>query len=112
MSADGPKRKLENEGFTIIEWGNYFTKDELGDIPYEPGVYILYWGETMQYVGKSNNLQIRLSEWERRDYYKEYYIPFGSIAWFVLPENQISDAEAILIDYYDPPYNQQYPSLD
>ncbi|MHA1228971.1 MAG: GIY-YIG nuclease family protein [Candidatus Hodarchaeales archaeon] len=109
MSTTGLKIKLTKNGFSILDSGNYWTKDELDDVLKEPGLYALFWGDCLQYIGQSINLQNRLKEWERKNYYKKDYIPFGTYSWFVLPEKQLSKAEAMLINYYEPPYNQQYP---
>lgn len=109
MSKVRIKQKLTNLGFKIINWGENYEKKDLDDIPKNSGVYALYWGETLQYIGRSTNLQKRVKDWERSHYYQNEYIPFGTLSWYELQENQVSKAEAELIHYYQPLYNQQYP---
>lgn len=98
-------RRIRREGGRLLDWGGRWAKRYLNDVPKKTGIYALYHGTTIQYIGKSNNLQSRLKEWERRHYYRNEYVPFGSFAWFVLPKNQTSWIEASLVDYYAPRYN-------
>lgn len=110
-SAGWIRRFLTKNGFNVFEWGTCRRSNYL-ETPNEPGVYALYWGDTLQYIGKSRYLRGRLSPWDSEGLYKtEIRIPFGSFAWFTLPTNQIQDAEALLIRKYDPPYNKDYPYL-
>jgi len=105
------KRLLEKNDFTVFEWDKDQKQNYL-NVPNEVGVYALYWGESLRYIGRAANLRRRLSQWDSEDYYgTDKRIPFGSFAWFTLPEDEYKDAEALLILYYDPPYNVQYPSL-
>ncbi|MHA2245407.1 MAG: hypothetical protein ACXADY_10615 [Candidatus Hodarchaeales archaeon] len=108
MSRVRIKQKLENLNLKIFSWGEYYEKNDLDEIPKKSGVYALFWGDALQYIGRSNNLQRRLKDWERSHYYNEY-IPFGTVSWYNLSEKQVPQAEAQLIHYYQPPYNQQYP---
>ncbi len=110
-SAGWINRFLTKNEFTVVEWGT-LEKSSYLDAPNEPGVYALYWGKTMQYIGRSTNLRRRLSQWDSEDLYRtNIRIPFGSFAWFTLPVNQVQDVEALMILFYDPPYNLVYPNL-
>ncbi len=110
-SAGWMRRFLTKKGINVFEWGTCRKSNYL-EIPNEPGVYALYWGPTLQYIGKSRYLRGRLIPWDNEGLYKtEIRIPFGSIAWFTLQKNQIQDAEVLLVQKYDPPYNEDYPYL-
>lgn len=110
-SAGWINRFLTKNEFNVNGWGTKEKSNYL-DAPNELGVYALYWGSTLQYIGRSNNLRRRLSQWDSEDLYRtDIRIPFGSFAWFTLPKKQVQDAEALLILYYDPPYNLVYPNL-
>lgn len=98
-------RVLNTEGYAIREYGTAFSKNDMSEIPNEGGVYALYWGETLQYIGRSKDLRKRLKNWEFKDHWKEENIPFGSCDWYVLLPSQVNDAEDFLIKYYQPPYN-------
>ncbi len=110
-SAGWLHRFLTKNGFKVLEWGTN-NKSNYLDTPNESGVYALYWGSTLQYIGRSKSLRRRLSQWDSEDLYRtDIRIPFGSFAWFTLPKNQVQEAEALLILNYDPPYNVVYPNL-
>ena len=98
-------RVLETADFHVGKYGTTFPKGDLDDIPDKPGVYALFWGDTLQYIGKSETLRTRLKNWEFKDRLKDENIPFGSYDWFVLPSKEVADAEDYLIKYYQPPYN-------
>ncbi len=105
------KRTLEQYGFTVFDWGKD-RKVNYSNAPSEVGVYALYWGTTLQYIGRTVGLRKRLSQWDSEDYYgTDIRIPFGSFAWFSISEDEYKAAEAILILKYDPPYNWIYPSI-
>lgn len=98
-------RRIQTEGNRLFDWSDQWTKSDLDDVPNKSGVYALYHGRTLQYIGRSHDLRLRLKEWERKHYYKNEYVPFGSYAWFRVSKNQLSKVEADLIGYYQPYYN-------
>jgi hypothetical protein len=51
MTGIGIKRKLENKGFAVLRYGVELNKRQLNDIPKEPGIYALFHGNTLQYIG-------------------------------------------------------------
>jgi excinuclease UvrABC nuclease subunit len=105
------KSFLEKNEIDVLSWGKG-RKSEYLDVPEILGVYALYWGTTLQYIGKAKKLRRRLGQWDSEDWYNGYYrIPFGSFAWFAVRKSQVNKAEAILIHYYDPPYNEVYPQI-
>ena len=98
-------RRIRHQGGRLLEWSDRWTKRNLDDVPMKSGIYALYHGTTLQYIGRSLNLLTRLKRWEQKHYYKNEYVPFGSYAWFNVPKNQLSKIEDGLIGYYQPPYN-------
>ena len=72
------------------------------------GVYVLYMGDKIQYIGETKNLYMRIGQHIKRN-----EIPFNSFAFF--DENDLLNSgldryrvEYILIRTYNPPYNTQY----
>ena len=100
-------RRIWTQVSRLLDWSDQWSKRDLDDVPKKPGVYALYHGTTLQYIGQSLNLQSRLKNWERKHYYKNAYVPFGSFAWFRVPKNQLSNVEADLVGYYQPYYNMK-----
>lgn len=99
-------RTLETEGYTVKEYGTDWSKDSISEVPQKPGIYVLYWGETIQYIGMSEgSIPSRVNNWKHLDEYKWDNIPFGTFDWFTLPKDQVRDAEDYLIKYYQPDYN-------
>lgn len=48
--------------------------------PDEPGVYAIYFGREVVYVGQSNNLRVRIARHHLRPgYAKNYHTPWGDI---------------------------------
>ena len=101
--------KLTNEGYRIIRHGTEYGKSDLDYVPKRAGIYALFHGDTLQYIGKSNDLSRRLKEWRFKSEIRDEYVPFGNCQWFILRENQVSNAENVLICYYEPPYNVLRP---
>ena len=100
------RTKLEREGFKVIDSEEDNYDEDRALIPFKGGVYCLFYGDTLQYVGRAVNLKDRLRQHLDNKKNKTYgYIPFGNYSWYVLHPKQIGDAEDFLIRYYDPPYN-------
>ncbi len=96
------ERFLVERGYKVIKWDT-LPKEKYKKAPDAPGVYALYWGSTLQYIGMASSLYDRI-----RAHVDE--VPFGSFAWFKMPKDQIAAAEAELIHEYDPPWNTNYPT--
>lgn len=109
-SAGWLRRFLIEMKIKVLDWGKGQKVDYL-DAPKKPGVYALYWGRKLQYIGKSEkSLRKRISDWHGEDYYgTNERIPFSSFAWFVLRKNQVNIAETFLVAFYNPPYNLTFP---
>lgn len=106
MTGIGLKRKLMNAAFLVSRHGVAWHKAELDEVPQLPGIYALYYGETLQYIGQSINLQKRLKDHDRNHYYQQGdYKPFGNYSWFVIHQEFLDQAEKMLIQYYQSPYN-------
>lgn len=103
VSVGWLRRCLLENGYKVIDWGT-ITKAEHTNAPEVSGVYALYWGETLQYIGKAKSFYSRMISWSN-----EGDIPFGSFAWFELPTEEVAGAEAVLIREYKPPYNSNNP---
>lgn len=94
-----PKLKavLGHEGFRILDYGIKWGKSDASALPDEWGVYALYYGDTLKYIGKTdgigNNLRKRVLEHDQE-------FPWGNFDWFVLRSNSIARAEKALICYY------------
>jgi len=101
ISAVGIKRKLDNEGYTVKDWNHDVTKREIDEVTHHTGIYALYHGSTLQYIGLSKDLQRRIQEHRIED-----LIPFGNFAWYDIHYKQLHEAKRMLIDYYDPRYNK------
>jgi hypothetical protein len=118
VSAEVLRDLLVKNRIRVLSWGKD-RKTNFLETPAKPGVYALYWGTTLQYVGstsKSLHLEIvklqRISQWDSDCFDgMDMEIPFGSFAWFVVPMNQVKKAETLLVNWYDPPYNRIYQSL-
>lgn len=105
------RRFLIKYDYNVLDWGKDKKRHYL-DAPDETGVYALYYRGSLRYIGRAKKLRRRLSQWDSEDYYgTDKRIPFSMFAWFTLPKDEYKDAEAMLILWYDPPYNIQYPSL-
>lgn len=99
-------RVIETAGFPVDEYGTYFSRDEIGEVPHTSGLYGLFWNEQLRYVGRSNDIRVRLSTWIRRYLNKDDYIPFTTYDWFsLLNDEDIYEAEDYIIKYYQPHYN-------
>ena len=97
------RAKLEREKFRVMDYGEYFRDGNRPLIPTRPGVYCLFYGDTLQYVGRSVNIKDRLRQHlDNRLNKTDHNIPFGNYYWYVLHQKEISDAEDLLIRYYDP----------
>ncbi|MCL4341223.1 MAG: hypothetical protein M1431_03905 [Candidatus Thermoplasmatota archaeon] len=100
MARNKMIRTLESAGHNVKEYGTGWSKSEIYDVPDSPGIYALYWGDTLQYIGMSEGaIPDRVNQWERLDRNKIENIPFGSFDWFTLPKNQVREAEDYLIKY-------------
>ena len=100
-SPDALRDFLLKKGYRIIDWG-IIDKDEHTNAPEASGVYALYWGRTLQYIGMAGtSFYQRMLNHSNEDAY-----PFGSFAWFQLPAGQEDEAETTLIRKYKPPYNK------
>ncbi|MFW9997332.1 MAG: GIY-YIG nuclease family protein [Candidatus Odinarchaeota archaeon] len=96
------------QGIPFERKGLKWRKEQLDDVPKRPGVYLLLWGSTIQYIGKSRDLQRRLKEHERADCYRDdEYIPFGSCTWYQTTMGFENELERVLIEKHQPPYNDR-----
>ena len=100
------KARLEKEGYEIKDFGEWFYDADRYEIPPRPGVYSLFYGNIIQYIGSSIDLRIRLRNHLDNKYHRrDGYIPFGNYSWYVLNKSVIVDAEDMIIRYYEPKYN-------
>lgn len=108
VSADSLRDFLLDKGYRVIDWG-IIDKEDHTDAPEVCGVYALYWGATLQYIGKAKSIYARMLSWSN-----DGGIPFGSFAWFQLPAGEVNEAEKVLIPEYQPEYNTnlRYPDED
>lgn len=100
------RAKLESEKIKVVDYGEYWKNDGRPLIPTGDGVHCLFYGNALQYLGRSANLRERL--WQHIDNKMsriDNRILFGNYSWYVLHLKQIPEAEDFLIRYYDPPCN-------
>ncbi len=62
MSGPLIRAKLKREGFKVIDYGEYYYDSGRPLIPTRSGVYGLFYGDTLQYVGQAVNLKDRLRQ--------------------------------------------------
>lgn len=93
------KTALVKKKFKLSSNGVH-KKKHIARAPDKSGVYALYYGKTLQYIGKSDNIHRRVSQHNR-----DKDIPFGSFAWYRLPPSQLLKAEDYLIGRYKPRCN-------
>ncbi|MHA1424270.1 MAG: hypothetical protein ACTSSD_19520 [Candidatus Thorarchaeota archaeon] len=105
-SIDSLRQSLLEKGYNIISEGT-LDKDDHTDAPEVTGVYALYWGTTLQYIGKATSVYARMLSWSN-----DGGIPFGSFSWFELPDDQFTEAEKVLIREYQPEYNNNLKHSD
>lgn len=72
------------------------------DFPNLPGIYFIFKREKIVYVGRSNNIRLRLAAHCSNRFYKTYMMA----AYLVVNENIINDLEKQFIEKYEPPLNR------
>ena len=92
---------LQNEGFSIIIYKEILPKTQLVNIPIKAGIYALFWGESCRYIGKSEQLQIRLKKHD-----SEKIKSFGHFSWYQIRSDRIDAAEKMLVCFYKPKLNE------
>lgn len=82
-----------------------------GEPPLEAGVYFLWRGPMLVYVGQSCCLQNRLTDHElaRDGVRPAKRIPFSRRTWLTCRADQREKIEALYIRAYRPPYNEKIP---
>lgn len=74
--------------------------------PHAPGIYFLFDGDEVVYVGQSScNIRGRISDHMGNDSQK----PFTHYGWIVLPTEEVQTAEDEAIMRYRPRHNSKYP---
>ena len=91
---------IKNKNYNLTAWG-FLKKKDITRCPTKSGVYALYYGTLLQYIGSSEDIRRRVPE-------HNFEIPFGSFAWYRLPPSQMLKAEEYLIGRYKPPWNSQH----
>lgn len=96
-------KKLQNIGISALE--NYsFLLTEL--IAGQPGIYALYKGDDLYYLGKAVNLKRRLSQHLKDRHYKKW----DKFSLFIVNnEKHIDDLESLLVTVCEPNGNRQHP---
>ena len=96
-------KKLQNIGISALE--NYsFLLTEL--IAGQPGIYALYKGDDLYYLGKAVNLKRRLSQHLKDRHYKKW----DKFSLFIVNnEKNIDDLESLLVTVCEPNGNRQHP---
>ena len=96
-------KKLQNIGISALE--NYsFLLTEL--IAEQPGIYALYKGDDLYYIGKAVNLKRRLSQHLKDRHHKKW----DKFSLFIVNnEKHIDDLESLLITICEPKGNRIHP---
>lgn len=96
-------KKLQNIGISALE--NYsFLLTEL--IAEQPGIYALYKGDDLYYIGKAVDLKRRLSQHLKDRHHKKW----DKFSLFIVNnEKHIGDLESLLITICEPKGNRQHP---
>lgn len=82
------------------------------DWPFDPGVYFLWRGPLLSYVGMTQYLSDRINCHinVQHGLYRGKIIPFDRISWLVCyDEKHAARLEALYIRTYLPPYNDKIP---
>lgn len=96
-------KKLQNIGISALE--NYsFLLTEL--IAEQPGIYALYKGDDLYYIGKAVDLKRRLSQ-HLKDRHQKKWDKFS--LFIVNNEKHIDDLESLLITICEPKGNRVHP---
>ena len=105
---EGPliKAKIEREKFKEIDYEERCDDDGISLIQNRSGVYGLFYGDALQYVGRVVDLKDRLRQHLDNKINKtDGHVLFGNYSWYDLHSKQISNAKDFLIRYYESPYN-------
>lgn len=96
-------KKLQNIGISALE--NYsFLLTEL--IAEQPGIYALYKGNDLYYIGKAVDLKRRLSQHLKDRHHKKW----DKFSLFIVNnEKHIGDLESLLVTVCEPKGNRQHP---
>ena len=96
-------KKLQNIGISALE--NYsFLLTEL--IAEQPGIYALYKGDDLYYIGKAVDLKRRLSQHLKDRHHKKW----DKFSLFIVNnEKHIGDLESLLVTICEPKGSRQHP---
>lgn len=96
-------KKLQNIGIKALKDFSAILTDIVGE---DQGIYALYKGNKLYYIGRANNLQRRLSH-HLRNRHKNKWDRFS--LFIVRNEKYISDLESLLITICEPVGNHAHP---
>lgn len=104
-----PPPSILPKGILPLDQLRPLCKDE--DWPFEPGIYFLWRGPLLAYVGMSKYLSDRINCHisVQHGLYRGKVIPFDRISWIVCREQEMTQLEARYIRTYLPPYNDKIP---
>lgn len=96
-------KKLQNIGIIALEEYSFILTELIAE---QPGIYALYKGDTVYYIGKAIDLKRRLKQ-HLKDRHHNKWDKFS--LFVVSKEKHISDLESLLITIYDPKGNKSHP---
>lgn len=72
------------------------------------GVYFLYLDDTLQYIGSSKDVHVRVEQWKRKpNSGRREIIPYNRVEYVKLNEDVMREYERIFVFQFKPPYNSK-----
>ncbi|WP_428057538.1 GIY-YIG nuclease family protein [Candidatus Avelusimicrobium alvi] len=99
-------KKLQNVSVAAVEDFSPILLDCVGE---DQGIYVLYKGAKLYYIGRAVNLQKRLAQ-HLRDRHQKKWDKFS--LFVVSDEKHIGDLESLLIDICEPTGNRSHPKTE
>lgn len=105
MARPRIRTKLEHEGFRVLRFDEGIHRNNIDVIPRSSGLYALFQGDVLKYIGKTNS--------DTNDLPKRIGAHIGEFAWnncdwYIIRKTQINLAEQVLICYYEPKENRDF----
>lgn len=89
----------------LPDWPRCPLEQRKQHLPEKPGVYALFDGRSLVYIGKSSNLAKRWAGRSHHRYPQAEQLSRPVLAWLAMPLRQIDRAERALIAHYKPKWN-------
>lgn len=75
------------------------------EIPETSGIYFIFDGPSLKYIGKSINLNARLCNTSHHRFQNFMALANPAVSWLEIPIDELNGKEVELIRQYDPPLN-------